>query len=260
MTFYDTIGKGYSHTRKSDSRIAAALLEILSSSQISTVVDIGAGTGSYALVLAEHGYRVLAVEPSATMRGQAIAHPAIQWVEAYAESLPLPDQSADAAIIILAFHHFQDDQQALREVGRVAGGGQLVLFTYDPEMISSFWLTKYFPSFVTDVRSTFVTVPKLISKIQTITGAVVNVLPFPLPHDLSDSFAAVGWARPELYLISSIRNGISSFAKIDTIELNQGLSHLQEDLEMGVWDREYGQLRHQKQYDLGYRFIYTTAA
>ena len=116
MTFYDTIGKGYSQTRKSDSRIAAALLEILSSSQISTVVDIGAGTGSYALVLAEHGYRVLAVEPSATMRGQAIAHPAIQWVDAYAESLPLPDQSADAAIIILAFHHFQDEQQALREV------------------------------------------------------------------------------------------------------------------------------------------------
>ena len=103
-----------------------------------------------------------------------------------------------------------------------AGGGQLVVFTYEPEMISSFWLTKYFPSFVTDVRSTFVTVPKLISKIQTITGAVVNVLPLPLPHDLSDSFAAVGWARPELYLISSIRNGISSFAKIDTIELNQG--------------------------------------
>lgn len=260
MTLYDTIGRDYSQTRRSDPRIAATLLEILESSQASTIVDIGAGTGSYALVLAEHGYRVLAVEPSATMRGQAIAHPAIQGVDAHAESLPLPDQSADAAIIILAFHHFQDYEQALQEVRRVTGGGQIVLFTYDPDVISSFWLTRYFPSFVTDVQSTFMPVPKLMSEIQTFMGAVVKALPFPLPHDLSDSFAAVGWSRPELYLDSSIRNGISSFAKIDTVEVEQGLSRLQKDLETGAWDREYGHLRQQKQYDVGYRFIYTTAA
>lgn len=41
----------------------------------------------------------------------------------------------------------------------------------------------------------------------------------------------------------------------DTI--GKGYSHTRK-MEMGVWDREYGQLRHQKQYDLGYRFIYTT--
>lgn len=260
MTLYETIGKDYSRTRISDSRIAAALLEILACSQGSIIVDIGAGTGSYALVLAEHGYRVFAVEQSATMRGQAIAHPAIQWVDACAENLPLPNQSADTAIIILAFHHFQDHQQALREAHRVTGGGQIVLFTYDPDMISSFWLTKYFPSLVTDVQSTFVPVTKLMSEIQTITGAPVRTLAFPLPHDLSDSFAAVGWARPELYLDSSIRNGISSFAKIDTVELNHGLLRLRNDLETGLWDREYGHLRQQKQYDVGYRFIYTAAA
>jgi len=258
MALYDTIGRTYGQTRRSDPRIAAKLLEILTSRQASTIADIGAGTGSYALALAENGYRVLAVEPSATMRSQAITHPAIQWIDGYADNLPLSNQSADAAIIMLAFHHFQNYQQALCEVHRVTGGGKLVLFTYDPAMISRFWLTKYFPSFVKDVESTFLPISELTAEIQTVTGNAVSVIPFPLPQDLSDSFAAVGWARPELYLHSSVRNGISSFAKVTNNELQQGLSSLREDLEMGEWDQTYGQLRQQKQYDLGYRFLYTT--
>lgn len=260
MTLYDTIGKNYAQTRKSDPRIVAKLLEILAPSQASTMVDVGAGTGSYALVLAEQGYRVLAVEPSATMRGQANTHPTIEWINGYAENIPLPNQSADAAIIILAFHHFQDHQQALREIHRIIGNGQIVLFTYDPEIISGFWLVKYFPSFIQDVESTFLPISQLTAEIQAIMGTVVNVIPFPLPHDLSDSFAAVGWARPELYFDSNIRNGISSFTKLDADELRDGLSRLQEDLQRGVWDKEYGHLRQQKQYDAGYCFIHSTAA
>jgi ubiquinone/menaquinone biosynthesis C-methylase UbiE len=257
MALYDTIGKTYAQTRRSDPHIAAKLLEIVKSSEASTIVDIGAGTGSYALVLAEHGYRVLAVEPSIMMRSQAIAHPAIQWIDSYADNLPLPNQSADTAIIMLAFHHFPNHRQALQEIHRVTGGGQVILFTYDPEMISSFWLTQYFPSLVADVQSTFLPIATLRSDIEAIMDAVVNIASFPLPHNLSDSFAAVGWSRPELYLDDSIRNGISSFAKITDNELAQGLSSLRADLEAGTWNRIYGYLRQQTHYDAGYRFVYT---
>ena len=255
MALYDKIGRNYGKTRRSDPRIARKLLDILESSQASTVVDIGAGTGSYAFFLAEYGYEVIAVEPSATLRNQAISHPAIEWVDGYAENLPLPNQAAEAAIIMLAFHHFQDYRQALQEVNRVVGKGKIILFTYDPVMISSFWLTKYFPSLIKDVESTFIPIPKLSDEISLVTGNSVNVSPFRLPHNLSDSFAAVGWARPELYLDCNIRNGISSFAKIDSDEVEQGVLRLQEDLETGRWDKEYGYLRKQKQYDVGYRFI-----
>jgi SAM-dependent methyltransferase len=194
------------------------------------------------------------------MRSQAIAHPAIEWIDAYAENLPLDNRAADAAIIMLAFHHFQDYRQALREVHRVVGSGQIVIFTYDPEMISGFWLTNYFPSLIGDVESTILPISQLTNEIQALTGHVLNIIPFALPHDLLDSFAAVGWARPELYLDLGIRNNISSFAKIDTNEIDDGLLRLREDLDRGVWDREYGQLRQQKQYDVGYRFIYSTVA
>ena len=257
MSLYDVIGKTYAQTRRSDPRITEKLLEILAFSQAATIADIGAGTGSYALVLAECGYRVWAIEPSATMRSQAKSHRAIQWIDAFADNLPLPDGLVDAAIIMLAFHHFQDYRQALREIHRIAGDGKIVLFTYDPEKISSFWLTQYFPSLVADVQATFLTIPRLISQIEAIANVAVNVVKFPLPNDLSDSFAAVGWARPELYLNSDIRNGISSFANIADNELNQGLADLYKDLETGVWDRKYGHLRQQEQYDVGYRFVYT---
>ncbi len=259
MANYDVIGKTYTQTRRSDPRISEKLLEILASSQVSKIADIGAGTGSYALALAKYGYHVLAIEPSATMRSQAIAHPAIKWIDGYAENLPLPNQVVDAAIVMLAFHHFQNHQQALHEMQRIVGNGQIILFTYDPAMISSFWLTKYFPSFVKDVEATFLPIPDLVQEIQLVVGRGVNVIPFPLPHDLSDSFAAVGWARPELYLDRHICNGISSFAKIDDDELENGTSRLREDLEQGVWDQEYGYLRQQKQYDVGYRFVYSPA-
>jgi hypothetical protein len=69
---------------------------------------------------------------------------------------------------------------------------------------------------------------------------------------LQDSFAAVGWSRPELYLQTNIRNGISSFSKVDPTELANGLYRLKNDLETDVWDQQYGYLRKQQQHDVGY--------
>ena len=58
---YDTIGRGYGGARRPDTRIAQAILRGLGDA--SSVVNVGAGTGSY-----EPGDRfVVAVEPSTTM-------------------------------------------------------------------------------------------------------------------------------------------------------------------------------------------------
>ena len=259
MTLYDVIGKTYTQTRKADPRIAEKLLEILTSSPVSTIADIGAGTGSYATVLADYGYRILAIEPSATMRDQAMSNPNIQWSEGFAENIPLSDKVVDAVIVMLAIHHFSNYRQALKEIHRIVGNGQIVFFTCDPFVASNFWLNEYFPSFTKDLNSTFLPLPKLVQEIKAIADSVVNVIPFSLPHDLSDSFAGVGWRRPELYLDGNIRSGISSFSKINDHELNSGLLRLGEDLESGRWDKKYGHLRQQSQYDIGYRFVHRLA-
>ena len=258
MSIYDNIGKGYSNTRRSDFRIVEAILDILKASEISTIADIGAGTGSYAYALANHNYNVIAIEPSETMRSQAISHSNIDWIDAYAESLPLRNDVVDAAIIMLAMHHFKDYQQALKEAHRITNKGSIIIFTYDPSMIYDFWLTDYFPSLITDIEATFVPIARLASDIASITNKGINVKPFLLPNDLVDSFAAVGWSRPELYLDRGIRQGISSFSKLKSSEINNGLFRLENDLKSGKWDGECGHLRHQNNYDAGYRILYTT--
>lgn len=259
MALYDAIGKDYAKTRKRDPRLAKELLNLLSIPPKATVLDVGAGTGSYSLVLAKEGYRVLAVEPSIVMRNQACKHSEIQWIDACAEKIPLRDRAADAAIAILALHHFQNGRKAIQEMARITGNGQLVFLTYNPAKISTFWLAQYFPSFITDVRRTFIPLTQLLAEIKSITGKTAEVKPFFLPCNLMDSFAAVGWSRPELYLDPQIRSGISSFAQIDSAELTQGLTRLQQDLEQGKWDRKYGYLRQEKCYDAGYCFVRTLA-
>jgi ubiquinone/menaquinone biosynthesis C-methylase UbiE len=257
LTIYNSIGKDYSSTRKSDSRIVKTMLDILNRSEISTIADIGAGTGSYAYALASYGYNIIAIEPSQTMCNQAIFHSKIKWIDAYAESLPLSDRYVNAAIIMLAMHHFDNYQQALKEAYRVTGGGSIIIFTYDPNLIRKFWLTDYFPAFITDVQANFIPIYRLVSDLEKITNQTINVDPFLLPNDLTDSFAAVGWSKPELYLDSKIRQGISAFHKIEYREINKGLSCLQKDLKSGRWDKKYNYLRYQNSYDAGYRFVYS---
>jgi SAM-dependent methyltransferase len=89
-----------------------------------TVVDLGAGTGKLTRLLLPSGARVVAVEPVAEMR--ALIEGA-EVLDATAESIPLPDGSADLVTAAQAFHWFDHDR-ALPEIHRVLhGDGTLVL-------------------------------------------------------------------------------------------------------------------------------------
>jgi len=91
---YDAIGRSYSTRRRPDQRLAARLDALIGGD--STVLNVGAGTGSYEP--ARSG--VVAVEPSTVMLSQrpASAAPAVR---AIAEALPFPDQAFDVVLAIL---------------------------------------------------------------------------------------------------------------------------------------------------------------
>lgn len=77
-----------------------------------------------------------------------------------------------------------------------------------------------------------------------------------LPYDLSDLFAAAGWRRPEIYLNSTVRAGISAFALAEPSIVELGVRQLAEDLTSGQWNAKYGDIKTLTEFDAGYRFLY----
>jgi ubiquinone/menaquinone biosynthesis C-methylase UbiE len=83
------------------------------------VVDLGAGTGKLTRALVGLGHRVTAVEPLDEMRAELeAALPDVHAIAGRAESMPLPDSSADVMTSAQAFHWFDHDD-ALPEIARV---------------------------------------------------------------------------------------------------------------------------------------------
>ena len=252
---YDTIGKTYSLTRTEDPRITQWLIKLLALEKGSSVIDIGAGTGNYSWALAEHGFNVSAVEPSHAMRQQAKPHTRLNWVASIAESLPFANDQFDGAIMTLALHHLKDWRQSISEALRVTGIGPFIIFTFDVNHKTKFWLFDYFPKLVEIDNARSPTMEDLTQFVTESLGATLKHISFPLPKDLIDHFSSADWAHPEAYLQKEFRRGISSFAKLDRQYLDQGLQNLRNDLETGRWHQKYGDLLNLEKYDQGYLFI-----
>lgn len=85
----------------------------------SAVVDLGAGTGKFTRLLKPLTEHLIGVEPVDAMRSEFAAHlPDVQIVPGTAQSIPLPDSSADAVVCAQAFHWFADSA-ALAQIHRV---------------------------------------------------------------------------------------------------------------------------------------------
>lgn len=235
---YDTIGINYDQLRMPDPRIAKQINHALGTA--STVLNVGAGTGSYEPT----DRQVTAVEPSIEMIRKRKSSSA-RVIQASAEHLPFDDQSFDAAMAILTIHHWHDKALGLREMRRVTRG-PIVLLTFDPSHRP--WLTDYMPELVSlDARQ----MPTM-SQYGEWLGPVM-IEPVLVPHDCTDGFLYAYWSRPEAYLDERIRSGSSSFWSIQGLE--HGLARLSHHLETGQWDSKHGHLRDQREYDAGYRLV-----
>ncbi|MGD1918004.1 MAG: class I SAM-dependent methyltransferase [Pleurocapsa sp.] len=255
MTLYNSIGTGYNRTRQPDSRIVDKLISFLELPPKKIIADIGAGTGNYSNAIANRGYKVIAIEPSKTMQSQAQPHKDVSWVTAGAESIPLKDDAVDGAIVMLALHHFQDIGAGIKEINRINATGKMAIFAFEQAKIPDFWLADYFPYFIQDTLKTFPNTKEIAHQIEQITHRQVTVIPFLLPPDLSDLFAAAGWRKPEIYLEESVRQGISTFSKIPSREIKKGIEQLADDLDSGIWLIKYGHIKQYSTYDAGYRIF-----
>ena len=252
---YDNIGIGYSKHRCADPRIVDALVDLLALSPPAVLADIGAGTGNYSRALADCGFHVLAIEPSATMRSQALPHGAVDWYSGTAEHVPLSDSSVNGAVCILASHHFSSLQAALIEMARICSGGPIVWFTFDPRQAESPWLYDYFPAVWESALDIFPPLEDMRHLFETHTRRNVSITTWPIPHDLQDCFMAAGWRTPEMYLNPEVRACMSGLALADPVLLEEALSRLHDDIVTGAWKTKYGHLLERETIDWGYRFL-----
>ena len=239
---YNERAGDYARTRRADPRIAAAIDDALGDAE--TVVNVGAGTGSYEPV----GRRVTAVEPSAEMIAQRPAG-AAPAVRAGAEALPFDDDSFDAAMAVLTVHHWPDLDGGLKELCRVARS-RIVLVTFDPEPLRGFWMVRdYFPAIV-GVHADRIGTRALAARLPS-----ASARPLPVPHDCTDLFFAALWARPEMLLDPDVVRPMWVWQKLPETVRREGRDRLAADLESGAWDERNGHLRERREHDVGLRLL-----
>jgi len=102
------------------------------------VVDVGCGTGEFAIPLAQAGARVIGIDGDEQILERARAKAGderIDWRVGLADALPVEDGSADAVVCSLLLHHLQPEAKAatIAECHRVLRpGGRLHVADWGP--------------------------------------------------------------------------------------------------------------------------------
>lgn len=240
---YGEIGGSYGRFRQPEPLIAALILEALGDA--STVLNVGAGAGSYEPADRE----VTAVEPSASMRAQRPAHLSAA-IDAVAEDLPFASGSFDASMATVTVHQWSDLEKGLAEMRRVTRG-PVVLLVCDPASMQDYWLNDYIPEVRAIEESRFPAVDRIAAAL----GGQVEVKPVPIPLYCRDGFNEAYYGRPEALLDAQARLACSSWSLIPGAAVDRFVEHLSRDLASGRWDEKYGHLRAQPFFEGPLRLI-----
>src|SRR5262245_27348882 len=216
---YDSKNHDYAAIRKADPRIGEYVRKSLNGNN--TVLNVGAGTGSYE----PEDKFVVAVEPSSVMRAKRLALGRNPAVNAKADDLPFDDKSFDAVLAVLTIHHWPDLKAGLREIKRVSKK-RITILTYDPEMLDIFWNVKYFPQLIEIERSRY---PKL-NQIADYLGEPIKITNIKIPLDCTDGFQEAFYGRPEAFLQEEVRNAQSAWGFLDKNIEDQYVKRLSDDL------------------------------
>jgi len=238
---FDTIGANYAATRPAEPRIAARIWAALGDAR--TIVNVGAGTGSYEPPDGD----VTAVEPSAVMRAQRSAG-AAPCVPGVAGSLPFADKSFDAAMAVLTDQHWPDVIAGYQEMRRVAR--RVVTFHFDiGRLEDDFWLIRdYMPEHARLSAGR----PTLTERASAI-GARLE--PVPIPWDCCDGNFPSYWRRPEAYLDEQVRRAVSVWHLVGPAVEERVVRELSADLASGRWAERNTELLDLDEIDIGGRLL-----
>lgn len=235
---YDKIGDGYAESRRPDHEIGSRIAGLVRSAKAGSFLDLGCGTGNYTQLLrAIVGGRWRGLDQSMVMLSEANRRDCdIGWDLGCAEEMPYDRDSFDGVVCINAVHFF-DSVRCLAAVKRVLKpGGRLAIFSATAELVSSYWLQRYFP---VTVQKTIETMPRtgdLIDQIQACGLRLECVAPFYVTPTTADYFFYSGKQRPALYFDDRVTSNISQFRRFCSAEeLDVGRKALDADLKSGMF-------------------------
>lgn len=127
------------------------------------ILDLGAGTGRYARVLAEVG-DVVALDASAAMLARARGTGSFGRILGDALHLPFRGGAFDVVVMVMVLHQLDDLRGALRETARV--GRRIAIVTTDIPRRDLGILTEAFPSLLAIDRARFPSIPDLVATLE----------------------------------------------------------------------------------------------
>lgn len=244
---YDTIGKGYNQTRKADPYLAGRMHALIGTNLGNRYLDVGCGTGNYTLVLGQNGSLWTGIDPSDEMLSIAREKaPDVPFIQASAESIPLPDHSFHGALASLTIHHWDELKAGFEEVFRVLEpGARFVIFTASPEQMKGYWLNAYFPEMMRASMGQMPALEDVTSALHLAGFKNIHTEKYDVKPDLQDHFLYVGKEHPKRYLDPTIRQGISSFSSLaNQEEVAAGLIALERDIASGKINSVMNDFRH----------------
>ena len=189
----------------------------------SRLLDIGCGTGRYALPLAEClSCRVCGLDLSRKMLEEARAKPEASlcdWVLADAEEIPFTESSFDFCLLSLVIHHVDDRDRSLGNVLRVlVPGGRCLIRTCSHKQMEQLPDYFFFPPAYRIDTNRVPDVPVLLSLLASVGfGDVI------LHEVISPSLSS-----PEEYLTKIRGKYTSTFRLISDEAYSEGLAKAEE--------------------------------
>jgi ubiquinone/menaquinone biosynthesis C-methylase UbiE len=221
----------YDRTRAASPSIMRVLRAAIADAPGPELLDVGGGTGNYAVVLRDEGFAPVVVDVSPAMLARAAAK-GLRTARGDAADLPFPDAGADAVILVSMLHHVPDWRAALREAARVLRpGGRLAVVAFTRENVDRVgWVADYFPSTRAWMLEQH---PRGEELLAVLPQARLVALAF---EDVVDGSLAALQHRPHLLLDPAVRRQTSYFERLAEArpdELEAGLARLRADLAAG---------------------------
>jgi len=159
----------------------------------SIVLDLGCGTGNYAIELKKKtSAEVYGLDPSAGMikvsRSKELGK-AINWYVSVAESLPFASEFFDCIFASQVWHHIQDKQKAADECHRVLKrGSPLIVRTISHEQLMKRMVFKFFPEILSSQLEVYPTTKEFRECFGKAGFSSVEIHPYQLKRHIPPEF------------------------------------------------------------------------